>query len=153
MSRAQWVLEFHALQAKERLWFDMLLKGLRHTLIGVLGLNAIRPEDEHGNPKDWQTMTDEERQAFIPLIAWVGRPELLKTVSDQQQAEIDPDKIIGDSNYEEIVRAIDELDGDMTPIFKNLHGIDPDTIPTKHVTHKQVNIKTADEMKVDLENP
>jgi hypothetical protein len=152
MSRAQWVLEFHALQAKERLWFGILVKGLRQTLVSVLGLNAIRPEDEHGSPKDWQAMTEEERQAFIPLVAWVGRPELLKTVTDQQQAEIDPDKIMGDKSYEEIVQSIDKLDGDMTPILKNLHGIDPDTIPTKPIAHQQLDIKTADEMKVDLEN-
>lgn len=117
MSPSQWLFEYHSLVEKERNIFDLSFKTLKQLMIHLMGLNAIRPEDGTGRPKTTADMTKEEREAFLPLIAWIGHPEMLKQVQDQLDYDNAVRRSEDDDRYEQLVSAIDELDGDMTPIF------------------------------------
>lgn len=117
MSRAQWVFEYVSLKKHERDQIDTNAKILKYTLVSVLGLNAIRPEDEHNIPKKWEEMSQDEKEAFLPLVAWVGRPELLQVVKKQKETEIGIEQALNDLEYEELVARIDEAGGDMEPIL------------------------------------
>ena len=137
------------------MWFEAFFKAIRQTLVGVLGLNAIRPEDGSGNPKATDKMTDEEREAFLPLVAWVGRPELLKMAAEQIEKDIDPAKVTGDEAYEKMVEAIDAADGDMVPVLENVHGVDLSKLPVNSQLSRQkdlLNIKDRSELdKLDID--
>lgn len=117
MSRAQWVFEYISLKRHERDQIDVNAKILKYVLVSVLGLNAIRPEDDHNIPKKWDEMTADEKEAFLPLVAWVGRPELLQVVKKQKETELGIEKALNDLAYEDLVARIDAADGDMEPIL------------------------------------
>jgi hypothetical protein len=118
MSRAQWAAEYIALKTREKEEFERYFKSMRNLLISVLGLNALRPMDETGKIKSFDEMTEEEfGQNYTPLVAWVGRIEMLKAVKDQIEGEKVEKEIGKDEEYEKLVAAIDAVDGDMEPIL------------------------------------
>ena len=117
MSPAQWVFEYHALQEKEKTEYERNFKTFKRVMVSLLGLNALRPEDEYGVPKSEEKMTEEERDQYIPLVAWMGRMEMLGLVKDQVEKEACIESSNSNTEYEKMVAAIDELDGDMEPII------------------------------------
>jgi len=118
MTKTQWMFEFHALKKKEDDQFKLQFETFRQILVSVMGLDMIRPKDENGIPKQYEDMTAEERTAFIPLVAWCGRPDMLKPVAEQAEMDMALDKVISpDDAYEQMVQAIDAADGDMEPII------------------------------------
>lgn len=117
MTTTQWIFEYLALRKKEKEHFQLMFKAAKHLLVGVFGLNGLRPEDDKGIPKSHDEMTDDEREAFLPLVAWVGRPEMLKAVKDQIDKEIEFTTIRVDETYEKLIEQIDAADGDMEPIL------------------------------------
>lgn len=123
MTTTQWLFEYLALKRKERETFELSFKALKAILISVMGLNAVRPEDDKGAPKSYDSMTEDEREAFLPLIAWVGRPELLKMVKEQMETEANINQTEDtDDTYNKLIEQIDAADGDMTavlPIIKD----------------------------------
>jgi hypothetical protein len=123
MSPMQWAFEFYALKKKEDDALQTTFTCLRQLLVGILGLNMLKPEDENKIPKKYEDMTPEERDAFLPLVAWCARPEMLKPVADQIQAESAIQQAENDKNYEKLVEAIDAADGDMSPIFGPVNPI------------------------------
>lgn len=149
MTKVQWILEFHALQRKEKMQFESYFKLMKNLLINVLGLNALRPEDEQGKVKPFDVMTDEEKESFLPLIAWVSRPDALKPVVDQLKNEIDNKSATASEDYEKLAAAIDAAGGDMEPIL----GIDKLNIPKSAIyeKHKKEFVKDASEMNTDIE--
>lgn len=118
MSVAQWAFEYLALKKMEKEAFEANFKALRMVLVSTMGLNALRPEDDKGKPKSPENMTEDERDAFLPLVAWIGRPELLKAVKEQIEHDLNFEKDPqSDDEYERLVAAIDANDGDMDPIL------------------------------------
>jgi hypothetical protein len=117
MSLGQWIFEYHALAKRESDTFTTVAKALKAILINVMGLNTLRPEDEQGSPKLVDNMTDEEKEAFLPLIAWVGRPEMLKLVKDQIEVDTVMSETDDNKEYEKLVDSIDANDGDMEPMM------------------------------------
>lgn len=154
MSLGQWVFEYQALVKKETDLFEGTLKAAKAVLVSVLGLNALRPVDEQGNPKEFEAMTAEEREAFLPFVAWVGRPELLKAVKEQIDKTIDPTSITADKHYEEMVAKIDAAGGDMDPIVQDTFGsvVGPEEIQNKIIQEqrKRLGIKDISEMPIDI---
>ncbi len=121
MTWTQWMFEYHSLRKKEEMMFKSSFLALRRTIVSVLGLNMLRPTDEAGVPKKHDAMTEEELDQFMPLVSWVGRQELLNEVSKQYETEAGIDAATNpDADYERQVAAIDDLDGDMSPIFTPL---------------------------------
>lgn len=116
MSRAQWLFEYHALKKSEHEALVAQGRMFKAILVNVMGLNALRPEDENKRPKNYADMTEEEREGFLPMVAWVGRPEMLKLVRDQLETDFAIEKAHNDAAYERMVEAIDEA-GDMEPIM------------------------------------
>ncbi len=122
MTETQWMFEYHALKRKEEMIFKSSFVALRKTMVSVLGLNLIRPVDEKGFPKKYGQMTEDEENMFLPMVAWCGRPEMLKDVAEQVQNELGMDKAENpDDAYEKLTAAIDAAGGDMEPIV----GVDP----------------------------
>mgnify|MGYP001569969241 CR=1 FL=1 len=121
MTWTQWMFEYHSLRKKEEMLFKSSFLALRRTMVSVLGLNALRPTDEAGVPKKPEKMTEDELDQFMPLVSWVGRAELLNEISKQYETEAGIDAATNpDSEYERQVAAIDDADGDMSPIFSPL---------------------------------
>ena len=122
MTETQWMFEYHSLRKQESTTFKTHFAAMRQTIVSTLGLNLIRPVDDKGFPKRYDKMTEEEMDMFLPLVAWVGRAEILKEVGEQVQAELGLDKAEStDDEYEALTAAIDAAGGDMEPII----GIDP----------------------------
>lgn len=118
MTSTQWVFEYHALHDKEEMYMDVFTKLMRGVLINVLGLNSLKPETEAGDPKKWDDMTAEEKDQFLPLIAWCGRTEMLKSLQEQlQKTKINEEVPRDDKEYERTVAAIDAAGGDMEAII------------------------------------
>jgi len=119
MTETQWMFEYHALRKREESTFKASFDALRKTLVSTLGLNLIRPVDEKGFPKKYGKMTEEEENMYLPLVAWCGRPDVLKEVADQVQAELGQTAAESpDDEYEKKAAAIDAAGGDMEPIFE-----------------------------------
>jgi hypothetical protein len=136
MTKTQWVFEYHALRRKEEQTFKSYADAFRQTLVSVLGLNMIRPVNENGLPKTYDEMSDDEKVAFMPLVAWCGHPEMLKKVFEQMQSEIDMSSVTDpDSDYEKLVASIDAADGDMIPILDL--DADKDGLIKDPVVHQQ----------------
>ncbi len=113
------MFEYHALRQKEEIYFKIAHTTLRKTIVSTLGLNLLRPAAEDGMPKKDAEMTEEEREMYMPLVAWCGRPEMLKDVQEQYELEAGFDKAANpDSEYERQVAAIDAAGGDMEPIVQ-----------------------------------
>jgi hypothetical protein len=125
MSPAQWAFEYYALHKKESDLAEALATNVKHLIVNILGLNALRPVNENGVPKKPHELTEEEQEQFLPLVAWVGHPELLKKVGEQLQVEQAITQAAEDQSYEEMVAAIDAAGGDMEPI---LGAIDPEIL-------------------------
>jgi hypothetical protein len=119
MSLAQWMFEYRAQLKKERDTVDITANLLKTVLVNVLGLNALRPTDDKGKPKSFDEMTEEDRKAFLPLVAWVSRPDMLKAVKEQLDVDVSIMKATQDAEYEKMVQAIDSADGDMEPFFSS----------------------------------
>ena len=150
MTKVQWALEFHALQRKERMYFESYFKLMRNLLVNILGLNALRPENEQGLPKSHDEMTDSEKEQFLPMIAWVARPDMLKPIAEQMKNQFDQDAATNvNKDYEKLVSEIDAAGGDMEPIL----GLDKLNIPKSAIYEKHKNdmIKDISEMNTDIE--
>lgn len=119
MNRTQWLFEYHALRKKEEDTFKAQAETFRMILVSVLGLNLIRPKGEDGVPKRFEDMSDEEKETFVPLVAWCARPDMLKSVAEQVEMDMAFEKATQspDQAYEAMVAAIDAADGDMEPII------------------------------------
>ncbi len=112
------MFEYHALRQKEESYFKIAHTTLRKTIVSTLGLNLLRPTTEDGVPKKDADMTEEEREMYMPLVAWCGRVEMLKDVQEQYGAEAGFDKAANpDAEYEQQIAAID-AGGDMEPIVQ-----------------------------------
>lgn len=137
MSTAQWYFEFAAIKNRERSMIKTAVKLIKDMAVNLMGLNAFRPKWPDGRLKSESEITEEEREAFLPLIAWVGHPEMLKKVSEQYTGPMPSDtgdmgdmSDIGmepmvppnDPEYDKLVEQIDKADGDMEPII----GFDPE---------------------------
>lgn len=121
MSDMQWAFEYYALRKKEMDDKESNFTMLKHLLVNVLGLNALRPENEHGIPKKFEEMTEEEKEAYLPLVAWCARPDMIKPVAEQLKAELAIKEADENKAYEEMVAAIDAADGDMEPVLGPLN--------------------------------
>lgn len=155
MTDTMWMFEYQSLIQKDRRQVEIWSTVLKNTLISVLGLNLIRPEGANGSPKQPEEMTDEERTSYIPLVAWCGRAEILKAAYEQMKLDVDPDKVVGDSNYEALVAAIDAAGGDMEPILTGATGVDLSKIPKDpRLEHQKtiLDIKDRSEVNIDVED-
>lgn len=157
MTKVQWLFEYNSLAKKEKDIAQVSVKILKGLLINVLGLNALKPEDESGNPKTFENMTQEEKEGFLPLIAWCGRPELLKKVSEQIEKTDLLAEIPKDSKYEDLVAAIDAAGGDMEPILDSKFNISREDITNgppvvDKQTNEELGIKDISEMKIDFDS-
>lgn len=121
MSSVQWYYEFAAARRSERRQIELTLKLFKSTMINLLGLNRLRPSNPDGTIKPDTELTNEEREAYLPLVLWTGHPEILKKVSEQLEEDAAVETAQSDKDYEALVKAIDDADGDMEPIL----GIDP----------------------------
>jgi hypothetical protein len=143
MTPAMWLFEYHSLMKREREQVELQLKMLKETLVNVMGLNALRPVDSNGAAKSWDDMTDDEKSGYLPLVAWVGSPVMLKQVADQNKAMLGLDGGLADTtqptpvgSYEDMVALIDENPDAIEEIL----GIDPAKMQ-----------KRANEIKVQLQ--
>lgn len=155
MTDTMWMFEYQGLMQKDKRNIEVFSQIAKNLLVSILGLNLIRPLDADGAPKKIEEMTDTEKQAFIPLVAWCGRPEILKAAYEQMQLEIDPDKVVGDKNYEKLVAAIDAAGGDMDPILTGAVGVDITKIPKNpKLEHQKIilDIKDRSEISVDMKD-
>lgn len=159
MNPARWMFEYHALQEKESMYFQSYFKIMKNLLVNVLGLNALRPQNPDGTIKDTADMTDDEKESFLPLIAWCGRPDMLKPVAEQLQLfneeQIGMD---GGKDYEALAKKIDDAGGDIEPLLSETYGIDLSKLPKTLVNPKlesmkqHLNIKNVNESQLDVED-
>ncbi len=157
MSRVQWVFEYHSLINKERETIKLNVKVMKGLLINVLGLNALRPEDAQGNVKDPETLTAEEQEAYLPLIAWCGRPELLQKVSEQLQKDEIVAEIGKDTSYDKLVAEMDAADGDLLPIIQEKFGIKSEDLGKQSEVNRKADlaklgIKDISEMQLNIDS-
>lgn len=117
MTTPQWVYEYHILQKRDREYFEAFAKILRNVIIGTFGLNMLRPQDENGVPKTAENMSPEEKDFFLPLVGWIGNPELLKAVKEQVEKEYDPSLTPDTKEYDNLVARIDDNPDDMEAIL------------------------------------
>lgn len=118
MNRARWVFEARALLQMEETKTHRDIEVLKTVLINVMGLNMLRPVTESGIPKKYADMTEDEQKSYLPLVGWLGRPEMLEKVSEQMDIEKAVEQSSQtDTEYERLVSAIDEAMGDMEPII------------------------------------
>lgn len=157
MSRVQWLFEYHSLINKERESMKLNIKVMKGLLINVLGLNALRPEDAQGNPKDYASLTPEEQESYLPLVAWCGRPELLQKISDQIQKEEIVADIGKDTSYETLVAQMDAADGDLLPIIQEKFGIKTEDLKQQTSVNqkedlKKLGIRDISEMSLNVDS-
>lgn len=151
MTQTQWMFEYHALFERDKTYFEAFGRILKNVLVATLGLKAIRPEDANGSPKKFEDMTDEEKESFMPLVAWVAHPEMLKKVSAQLEDESVVEKATSDKAYEDMVSALDKAVAageDMEPII----GIDHIKVPANprlEIDKKLVGVKDLKEFDVE----
>ncbi len=122
MTRTQWLFEYFALIERNKSEQEIFVRNMKAILVNIFGLNAIRPEHENGIPKKWEEMTDEEKEAFLPLSLWIGREDMLKRIKDQWDTEKAIDDSSSDKQYEALVKQIDEAGGDMEPVLDTMFG-------------------------------
>lgn len=121
MTPVHWYFEFAAARRYENNTLEFLGKMAKAMIVNILGLNQLRPTHADGRVKLASEMTDEDREAFMPLVNWIAHPEILTKVSEQFKEEEAVNQAQSDMEYEALVAAIDAADGDMEPIL----GIDP----------------------------
>lgn len=148
MNRTQWLFEYLALTRRDREDKEFNVRAMKSVIISTFGLNLIRPEDGNGNPKTIDQMTDEEREQYIPLTAWIGNEGMLKAVQQQhEKIDIPVDMPISDKSYEDMVAAIDAAGGDIEPII----GIDQMDIPSDaKKRHDEKVVGILDRSKIDV---
>jgi hypothetical protein len=129
MTHAQWMFEYYSLVNMEQERFKDAHMLLRKTLVSVLGLDMLRPVDDKGIPKNHEDMTPEEREAFLPLVTWCARPDMLKPVIDQHELATANVSTNADAEYEALCAKIDENVDDLEPLL----GIDPNAPVVKTV--------------------
>lgn len=127
------MFEYHALKKKEQDTLEIGMRALRSVLVNVMGLNALRPEDDNGKPKSFDEMSQAEKESFLPMVAWVGRPDMLKLVKEQIETSLAIEKAQSDADYERMVQAIDDAGGDMEPIM----GPVPENTATPNNLYKE----------------
>lgn len=128
MSPVQWYFEYCALKNRERSIALDVYNLAKNAIVSILGLNLLKPVGPDGRPKSESEMSEDEKNAFLPLVAWIGHHELLKKVADQygfttngyDEASSEFGPQVQDEKYEQIVNMIDAAGGDMEPIL----GID-----------------------------
>lgn len=147
MTPARWMFEYHAAIEKDKQDAQLIAKIVKNTIVGTFGLNLLRPTDANGYPKRQEDMTEEEKESFLPLVAWVGREDLVDKVREQLDKDIDPEAVTADKHYEELVAAIDAADGDMEPII----GLDKITIPKVPRFDHDTKTHVQEYTKVDIE--
>lgn len=153
MTPARWMFEHHAAMKKDREYIEVFATVLKNVMVSVFGLNIIRPEDGNGNPVRHEDLTEEQRKAFIPLVAWVGNSEMLKKAHEQASGDEVADKALTNKAYEEQVAAIDaamEAGGDMEPIIGFDNDI-PDGIAKRDNIYKGVTVLDAKDINIDGE--
>jgi len=129
MTNTQWLSEYYSLAAMEQERFKDAHMLLQKTLVSVLGLNILKPVGDTGAPKTHEEMTPEERDAFLPLVTWCARPDMLKPVIDQYDSMINAASVDKDAEYEALCARIDENVDDLEPIL----GIDPNMLNRKTI--------------------
>lgn len=153
MSTAQWLFEYHSLIKAEHHRFETFFKVFKGMMVGLLGLNAIKPEDEKGQVKRIEDMTVDEKESFLPLVHWIGRPEMMKIVGEQIEQGLEP-MSSPDKNYEALVAAIDAAEGDAEPIIEQLHNVDLAKIPKNPRADqqaKQLGILDIKDSKIEMD--
>jgi len=159
MTAAQWAYEYHIIRKMEAEKLELIVKVAKAILVNILGLNLMRPVNEHGVPKSYDEMTQEEKETFMPLVAWVAHPELLKAVKDQFEFDKHVESAMSDANkeYDELVAKIDENPDDMDAIL----GIDPEETAARTAQVqaqllqnrlKSLDIKDISEASIDIED-
>jgi hypothetical protein len=127
MTEAQWLFEFEGLRQKEEATNEMTgevvkvcVDALRNTLIQVLGLNLVHPDD----------VLPEERESgqpvFIPYSYLGGQPEVMKHVLEKyekaEEASKATDRAMRDTSFEAFSRDLQRMltagqIGDLEPIL------------------------------------
>ena len=146
MTDMMWLLEYHALVAKEQAYATLSAKLLKNVMVSVLGLNSLIPTDEDGVPKEFEDMTDEEKERFIPLIYWADNIELMKEVNEQNMVKQAVNSTSDD--YEKLVSSIDEHDGDMEPVLGPVNII-PLAKTQHYLDELAKSVKTIPSLKND----
>lgn len=145
MTHTQWLFEYYSLAAMEQERFKDAHMLLQKTLVSVLGLNMLKPVGDNGTPKNFEEMTPEERDAFLPLVTWCARPDMLKPVIEQYDSAIAKASVTEDAAYEALCAKIDENVDDLEPIL----GIDP-TIPIRKTVDPMVTAQLKQLLNVDV---
>lgn len=159
MTPTQWAYEYYIIKKMEAEKIELIVKIAKAILVNILGLNLLRPTNEHGVPKSYDEMTQEEKDSFMPLVAWVAHPELLKTVKEQFEFEKHCESAMSDvsKEYEDLVARIDENPYDMDAIL----GIDPEETAERasklqaqlfEEKLKSLDIKDISEASINIED-
>lgn len=122
MTPAQWLFEYHALQAKEKQTSDLVVEVFKQSgvvarklLISLLGLD-IGPPDENGE------------RVVIPLSMLAGNPEMMAKVHETLQQEQAVAETTTDAEFDALSAKLAKGDvadldpvlfGDMKPISKD----------------------------------
>jgi hypothetical protein len=144
MTSTQWLFEYYALSKMEQSRVEDAYKLLKNTLVSVLGLNMLRPADSQGRPKEFEEMTPDERDAFLPLVTWCARPDMLKPVVEQYEHAAIVASATNDADYEALCAQIDENVDDIEPIL----GIDT-TVPVRKIINPMVETQLRQLLTVD----
>lgn len=122
MTPLLWELEYQALVVKEKSYIEASIEILRSLLISTLGLNVLRPTNQDGSIKDPLAYTEDDKNHFTPLAYMVANNAVQKMISEQHDRSKIENEVQSDANYEKLVSAIDDNDGDMTPILGDLEA-------------------------------
>src|SRR5262249_48992889 len=95
----------------------------------------------------YDDMNDDEKESFLPMIAWVGRAEMVKKAIEQYEIDKVPEIAQFNKDYEKLVEMFDNSDGDMIPILSEAMGVDLTKIPKNVVQEQQktqIGVKVID---------
>lgn len=113
MNEAQWLFEYHALQARERQSVDLvtsmfraLVRALRHTLITVLGLDLIRTWYAAGVRDKAKLEALKEETPYIPAVYIFGDPDRIDKLTGLDDGLTDEERDAEEARIRQVNEAI-----------------------------------------------
>lgn len=137
-SPAQWLWDYITLHKKEQDDRIFWVKTLKDVLVSVLGLK-VPVLDETGHPKPEDTLTEQEKESFVPYIYLGGNTQLLQKYFEKCQEPAAPNNPDEDAAYEELQRKMADAEGDMVPLDDPFVNIKPAEIVRRN-DHKALGI-------------
>jgi len=135
MTTAQWMMEYHALRAREEAQVNMVtavfkgaVRALRSLFISVLGLHYT-PKPVEGEEVSEAARDDDgiAIPTYMPLSYIVGRPEMLEVLRKNYQDAEGAEQALADTTFDQFSARLAAGDmSDLEPVLEALPDMDRD---------------------------